>query len=135
MVGQHVPESTLCENLDSLKLFVYDSLREVFKLKDFKIKAINFCSYGASFIYLNENEKACAPLYNYLKEYPENLKKQFYDTYGSEEEFSFRTASLFLGSLNSGMQLYRIKYEKPDLFEKIKYALHLYIIRHKVVVL
>jgi sugar (pentulose or hexulose) kinase len=114
-----------CENLDSLKLSVFDSLREVFRLKDFEIKAINFCSYGASFVYLNDDGKACAPLYNYLKEYPENLKKQFYDTYGGEEEFSFRTASPVLGSLNSGMQLYRIKYEKPELFKKIKYALHL----------
>lgn len=114
-----------CENLDSLKLSVFDSLREVFRLKDFEIKAINFCSYGASFVYLNDEGKACAPLYNYLKEYPENLKKQFYDTYGGEEEFSFRTASPVLRSLNSGMQLYRIKYEKPELFKKIKYALHL----------
>jgi len=114
-----------CENLDSLKLSVFDSLREVFRLKDFEIKAINFCSYGASFVYLNDDGKACAPLYNYLKEYPENLKKQFYDTYGGEEEFSFRTASPVLGTLNSGMQLYRIKYEKPDLFKKIMYALHL----------
>lgn len=114
-----------CENLDSLKLSVFDSLREVFRLKDFEIKAINFCSYGASFVYLNEDGKACAPLYNYLKEYPENLKKQFYETYGGEEEFSFRTASPVLRSLNSAMQLYRIKYEKPELFQKIKYALHL----------
>lgn len=114
-----------CENLDSLRLSVFDSLREVFRMKDFEIKAINFCSYGASFVYLNEEGRTFAPLYNYLKEYPENLKKQFYDTYGGEEEFSFRTASPVLGSLNSGMQLYRIKYEKPDLFREIKYALHL----------
>ncbi len=30
-----------------------------------------------------------------------------------------------LGNLNSGMQLYRLKYEKPELFKQIKYALHL----------
>ncbi|HJY22739.1 MAG TPA: hypothetical protein VJ279_07630, partial [Hanamia sp.] len=86
-----------CENLDSLRLSVFDSLREVFRLKDFEIKAINFSSYGASFVYLNEDGRAFAPLYNYLKEYPENLKNQFYDRYGGEEEFSFRTASPFLG--------------------------------------
>ncbi len=114
-----------CENLDSLKLSVFDSLREVFRIKEFNIKAINFTSYGASFVYLNEQLRAFAPLYNYLKPYPELLQKQFYDTYGGEEEFSFRTASPVLGSLNSGMQLYRIKYEKPDLFREIKYALHL----------
>jgi sugar (pentulose or hexulose) kinase len=114
-----------CENLDSLRLSVFDSLREVFRLKDFEIKAINFSSYGASFAYLNEEGRAFAPLYNYLKPYPEALKKQFYDTYGGEEEFSFQTASPVLGSLNSGMQLYRMKYEKPSIFNQIKYALHL----------
>ncbi len=114
-----------CENLDSLKLSVFDSLREVFRLKEFNTKAINFTSYGASFVYLNEQLRAFAPLYNYLKPYPEALQKQFYDTYGGEDEFAFRTASPVLGSLNSGMQLYRIKYEKPELFEEIKFALHL----------
>jgi sugar (pentulose or hexulose) kinase len=114
-----------CENLDSLKSSVYDSLHEVSRLKDFTIKAVNFSSYGASFVYLDDQLQPCAPLYNYLKEYPENLKQQFYDNYGGEEEFSFQTASPVLGSLNSGMQLYRIKYENPELFKKIKYALHL----------
>ena len=36
-----------------------------------------------------------------------------------------QTASPVLESLNSGMQLYRLKYEKPEIFQKIKYALHL----------
>ncbi|MEO6134143.1 MAG: FGGY family carbohydrate kinase [Ginsengibacter sp.] len=114
-----------CENLESLKLSVFDSLREVFRIKKFNVKAINFTSYGASFVYLNEQLRAFAPLYNYLKPYPESLQKKFYDAYGGEEEFAFRTASPVLGSLNSGMQLYRIKYEKPELFQEIKYALHL----------
>ena len=114
-----------CENLDSLRLSVFDSLHEVFRRKEFTVKAINFSTYGASFVYIDEDGRAVAPLYNYLKPYPEELKKKFYDTYGGEEEFSNRTASPVLGNLNSGMQLYRIKYEKPELFKQIKYALHL----------
>jgi len=114
-----------CENLESLRHSVFDSLHEVVQLKEYEIRAINFSTYGASFIYLGEDGNPVAPLYNYLKEYPEELKKQFYKTYGGEEEFSYRTASPVLGSLNSGMQLYRIKYEKPELFRRIKYALHL----------
>jgi len=35
------------------------------------------------------------------------------------------TASPVLGSLNSGMQLYRLKYEQPHIFNQVKYALHL----------
>ena len=114
-----------CENLDSLRLFVSDSLLEIFRHKEFDVKAVNFSTYGASFVYIDEEGKPVAPLYNYLKPYPEKLKKKFYDTYGGEEEFSYRTASPVLGSLNSGMQLYRIKYENPELFKQIKYALHL----------
>ncbi|WEK19713.1 MAG: FGGY family carbohydrate kinase [Candidatus Pedobacter colombiensis] len=114
-----------CENLESLRLSIFDSLREVFKNPAFEVKSINFATYGASFVYIDANGNPLAPLYNYLKEYPEALKDQFYNTYGGMEEFSNRTASPVLGSLNSGMQLYRIKYEKPELFEQIKYALHL----------
>ncbi|CAN5514142.1 hypothetical protein BH10BAC3_BH10BAC3_13720 [soil metagenome] len=114
-----------CENLESLRLSVFDSLREVFRLKQYDIKAINFSSYGASFVYLDEAGNTIAPLYNYLKTYPGALQKQFYETYGGEEEFSYRTASPVLGSLNSGMQLYRIKFEKPEVFKRMKYALHL----------
>lgn len=114
-----------CENLESLRLSVFDSLREVFRLKEFEIKAINFSTYGASFVYVDENGQPLAPLYNYLKPFPEELKTKFYDTYGGEEKFSACTASPVLGNLNSGMQLYRIKYQQPELFKQIKYALHL----------
>jgi sugar (pentulose or hexulose) kinase len=114
-----------CENLESLRLSIFDSLREVLKRKEFQIKAINFSTYGASFVYIDEYGKPLAPLYNYLKAYPEDLKKEFYAKYGGEQAISAATASPVLDSLNSGMQLYRIKKEKPQLYKQIRYALHL----------
>lgn len=114
-----------CENLESLRLSVFDSLREVLKRKEFDIKAINFSTYGASFVYIDEYGKPLAPLYNYLKAYPADLKSDFYLKHGGESAVSAATASPVLDSLNSGMQLYRIKKEKPALYKQIKYALHL----------
>lgn len=114
-----------CENLESLRQSIFDSLQEVFRDKTFEIKAINFSGYGASFVHVDENGEPVASLYNYLKPYPEDLKKQFYSTYGGEEAFSHLTASPVLGHLNSGMQLYWLKYKKPEVFRKIKYSLHL----------
>ena len=114
-----------CENLESLRLSVFDSLREVFSLQEFEIKAINFSTYGASFVQVDEHGTPVTPLYNYLKPYPPDLKKQFYDTYGGEEKVSNETASPVLGHLNSGMQIYWLKYKKPELYKKIKYSLHL----------
>jgi len=114
-----------CENLESLRLSVFDSLREVFRNKEFEVKAINFSAYGASFVNVDEDGRPATPLYNYLKPFPEELKRQFYDTYGGEEKFSYQTASPVLGHLNSGMQLYWLKYAKPHLYAKIRYSLHL----------
>src|SRR5690349_20692767 len=67
-----------CENLESLRLSVFDSLRDVFRRKDFEVTGINFSTYGASFVYVDEEGQPVAPLYNYLKTYPPHLKKQFY---------------------------------------------------------
>jgi sugar (pentulose or hexulose) kinase len=114
-----------CEDLDSLSLFVFDTMRLIFSNPNFDIRAVNFSSYGASLVYLDENGQPLTPLYNYLKPYPDKLLEQFYLNYGGKDEFAYKTASPVLGSLNSGMQLYRIKYERPELLDKIKTVLHL----------
>src|SRR5829696_7905740 len=109
-----------CENIESLRLSVFDSLRCVFSKKEFDVRAINFTAYGASLVHIDEEGAPLTPLYNYLKAYPAELKNKFYSDYGGENHFSLVTASPVLGSLNSGMQLYRIKYEKPEMFQRIK---------------
>lgn len=114
-----------CEDLARLQSFVQTGLKSVLDSKDFRIRAVNCSAYGASLVYIDETGNTIGPLYNYLKPYPPKLQKQFYDTYGGEKLFSFQTASPVLGSLNSGMQLYRLKYEKPAFFKRIRYALHL----------
>ncbi|WP_291097536.1 MULTISPECIES: FGGY-family carbohydrate kinase [unclassified Flavobacterium] len=114
-----------CEDIDLLKNWILDRLSEIKNLSEYILKAINFSAYGASFVYVDDKGKILTPLYNYLKNYPEGLKKQFYDKYKGEEVFAVKTASPVLGSLNSGMQIYRLKEEQPELFEKVKCCLHL----------
>jgi sugar (pentulose or hexulose) kinase len=114
-----------CEDVNLLKNWVLMSFEEISNLEEYDIKALNFSTYGASFVHVNVDGETVAPLYNYLKPYPQYLRKQFYDTYGGEEHFSQQTASPILGSLNSGMILYWLKYEKPALFAQIKHSLHL----------
>ncbi|MDB5131192.1 MAG: carbohydrate kinase [Mucilaginibacter sp.] len=114
-----------CEDLGSLSSFLFKSLDEILKLEQFQLKAVNFSAYGASLVYIGEDGKPLTPLYNYLKPYPEELSAHLYKKYGGEEQFSMEAASPALGSLNSGLQLYRLKQEKPEMFARIKYALHL----------
>jgi len=115
-----------CEDIHTLTEWVWTTYwRAVTEWKAYHIKAVNFSGYGASFVYLDDYYQPLTPLYNYLKPYPQRLHDQFYNTYGGMEQMAQQTASPILGNLNSGMQLYRIKYEKPALFKQIKYALHL----------
>jgi len=114
-----------CEDIDALSTWVSKRFSEVSAMDDFKILGANFSAYGASLVYLNDYRKPVTPLYNYLKPFPEKLKKQFYDTYGGESLIAKQTASPVLGSLNSGLQFYRLKYERPDIYHQVKYALHL----------
>lgn len=114
-----------CEDVKALSAWIKQTLTDVLQLKKFDIKAVNFSTYGASFVYINEKGKVIAPLYNYLKPYKQALQNDFYKLHGGEEKISRETASPVLGNLNAGMQLYRIKKEQPALFAQIKYALHL----------
>ncbi|TAG29595.1 MAG: carbohydrate kinase [Sphingobacteriia bacterium] len=118
-------DGDICENIDSLKQSVINSISEVIGNKNFDLKAVNFSTYGASLAYVNKAGDPIAPLYNYLKPYPPILQEQFYNNYGGVNDFSLRTASPALGSLNSGMQFYRIKQENPSLFAQTHFALHL----------
>lgn len=114
-----------CENLEALTEWGRNSIKDLTALKEFDIKALNFSAYGASFVHIDENGKPVTPLYNYLKPFPEELKKKFYNDYGGEIPFSMITASPVLGNLNSGLQLYRLKYQQPEKFAQIHFSLHL----------
>ncbi|MBN8861371.1 MAG: carbohydrate kinase [Sphingobacteriales bacterium] len=114
-----------CEDVYALTDWVKESFEAIQQLKEFDIVAVNVTAYGASLVHVDAAGKPVAPLYNYLKPYPENLQKTFYEKYGGVVKVSQHTASPVLGSLNSGMLLYNIMKNKPQIFEKIKYSLHL----------
>jgi sugar (pentulose or hexulose) kinase len=114
-----------CENVQALTHWIKNSVDTLLKDQRYEVKAVNFSAYGASLVYLDGQQNVILPLYNYLKPYEPELQRQFYDKYGGEAQVAKQTASPVLGNLNSGMQLYRLKYKKPEEFARIKYALHL----------
>lgn len=114
-----------CEDLPLLVNNMRQQLAAVLTMKAFDVKAINVSAYGASLVYIDENGAPAGPLYNYLKSYPEELSNRFYAAYGGQELFSHQTASPALGSLNAGLQLYRVRHQQLSLFSRTRYTLHL----------
>lgn len=114
-----------CEDLHALLSSVRNMLRIVCTDERYVVKALNFSAYGASFVHVDHDGNPLTPLYNYLKPFPPLMQEEFFQKYGGEQQVSRLTASPVLGSLNSGLQVYRIKKERPELFGKIAHALHL----------
>lgn len=113
-----------CDDLPLLTQWIHFTWAKVASDKQFFVKQINFTTYGASFVHLDKSGKVVAPLYNYLKPFPNELLDKFYQKYGDKTALAVQTASPTLGMLNSGLQLYWLKYYKPELFKQIHTSLH-----------
>ena len=113
------------EDIALLSEWVRDNAAAVISNSSFEVKAFHFSAYGASLVYLDDRFRVLPPLYNYLKPYPGQLEEAFYDRYGGADRLCRETASPRLGSLNAGLQLYRIKHAQPEKYASIRYALHL----------
>lgn len=114
-----------CEDITALQNWIKDTFHRVMQSEEYSVKAVNFSSYGASFVHLDDRGNIVTPLYNYTKPMEEEIIDQFYANYGPITDFSMATGTSNSGMLNSGMQLYWLKHKKPELFSRIRYALHL----------
>lgn len=115
-----------CDDVDRLTAWVLDAWETLRNDPDYALKGVNFTAYGASFVHLGVDGKPVLPLYNYLKPFPEALAYQFYDALTeNRDDFAALTCSPRLGMLNSGLQLYWLKYARPEQYRQIHTSLHL----------
>ena len=114
-----------CDDIEHIELWIRQSVETLAKSDKYDLVAVNFVTYGATLVYLDEAGRRLTPVYNYLKPIDERIPEKIYRRYGGTDEFSRRTASPALGMLNSGMQAWWLKTSRPEVFAKVKYILHL----------
>lgn len=115
-----------CDDVERLSNWVRSCWNDLRQDTRYTLKGVNFTAYGASFVHLGADGKPVLPLYNYLKPFPEDLAYQFFDALvETRDDFAAVTCSPWLGMLNSGLQLYWIKYARPEKFRQIQTSLHL----------
>ncbi|MEO0734662.1 MAG: FGGY family carbohydrate kinase, partial [Bacteroidota bacterium] len=113
------------ENLPALQAWLRAVFHRILDARVYDVHSINFSAYGASFVHLDADGQPVTPLYNYEKPLPEELEEQFLAKYGPVDELTLTTGSDPAGMLNSGMQLYWLKYHRPEVFTRIRHSLHL----------
>ncbi len=115
-----------CEDLTALRHWVLDTMEDLLRTPEGSVvRAINCTAYGASLVHLDGQGDPVTPLYNYLKPCPAPVEADFFRENGPRETLSLATASPVLGFLNSGLQLYSLYRERPAVYRKIRWSLHL----------
>jgi len=112
-----------CDDLKRIETWIRTTIDELSRSSEYDLKAVNFTTYGASVVYLDEKGERIAPLYNYLKPMPNDIPEQIYARYGGKEEFCRNTASPAMGMINAGLQIYWFKQTKPEQFARVKHVL------------
>lgn len=112
------------DDLEGIEKWMRSEVNQLLSSKDWEVRSINFSGYGASIVYLDEEGKRLPLFVNYLKPFPVHLEEAFFEKYGPKERFCQETASPFLGMLNSGLQIYWLKYAKPEIFRRVRHILH-----------
>jgi L-fuculokinase len=115
-----------CDHLPRLTQWMQEHWHRLRHHPHYTVKGVNFTAYGASFVHLGADGEPVLPLYNYLKPLPKELTARFYaELAESPADFTAITCSPQLGMLNSGLQLYWLKYAKPEQYARIQTSLHL----------
>ena len=113
------------ENIHEIVYWMKQSFETLLASETFVINKVNFSAFGATLIHLDKKGEVVAPVYDYHKPVETNTFEPFYRDYGPESVFATHTGSKNLNLLNSGKQLYWLKYKRPEIFKKIRYSLHL----------
>jgi len=113
-----------CDDLFAIEQWIKSVAKTLILDGKRNIQKVNFSTYGASLVHLDEAGKAILPFYNYLKPISKNCLYDFYKTNGDALKIALETASPPLDLLNSGLQLVWLKKEKEKQFFKIKSSLH-----------
>jgi len=113
-----------CDNIEVIENWMTETLSSILSTEKYHLAAVNFATYGASLMHLDEAKKRLTPVYNYLKPMPKEVLAGFYEKYDGIGEFSRITASPAMDMLNSGLQILWLKKIKPEIFKHVKHVVH-----------
>ena len=71
-------DGVACDDLPAIQKWLKTTFDQYLADPAFEIHSLNFSSYGASFVHIDQAGHIVTPLYNYLKPYPTDILASFY---------------------------------------------------------
>lgn len=109
-------------DVDALTAAMHGLLRRHLDDPAIDLKAFNITTYGATIVNTDQKGRPVHLPWDYLRACDESVLAQFEDLYGDSGQLYAKTASPRLGNLNTGMQLFLLKQQRPDLFARIRHS-------------
>ncbi len=113
-----------CDDIEKLEAWIKTTLYKYLNNEKYSIVAVNFATYGATLMYTDEKGHRLTPIYNYLNPLEADVVEDFLKNYGGVDEFSRKTASPYLGMMNSGIQIVWLKQKKPQIYGRVHSIMH-----------
>lgn len=121
-IGEVEVGGLLCDDVESLLGWIKSTLSHWRG----ELSALAVTTHGATFALVDEQGERVMPVVSYNHEVGEDVKRSFYEEFGSPEELYARTGTPPLGQLlNAGIQLYWISKRFPDKYRRAKRLLFL----------
>jgi L-fuculokinase len=114
-----------CDDLEKHIKWIIKTLDSLLAGRSWNVKALNFSTFGAAMVHIDKDGEPLTPLYSYLKPIDQKTTESFYSLFGDRHSFSHQTGAPALNMLNSGVQLFWLKKNQPEVFKKFYCSLHL----------
>ena len=121
-IGEKTVGGILCDDAETLVAWVRAKLAEWRG----KLSAVAVTTHGATLALLDAEGNLAMPVVSYNHEVGEEVKRAFFEEFGSPEELYERTGTPPLGQLlNAGIQLFWIRREFPERYARARRVLFL----------
>src|SRR5690606_3882012 len=84
-------EGFFTENIDALESWIDEGISWVVGDSRYDLESLNFSTYGASIVHIDEDGNRAIPFINYLKPLDQHVLDDFFRLYGSRDTFSVET--------------------------------------------
>lgn len=122
-IGEVEIDGILCDDTNSIISWMKDKIFDA--SKKWRIGALAVTTFGATIANLKKGTLRM-PVVSYNHEIDEQIKKKFYDEFGSPLELYMQTGTPPYGQLlNAGIQVYWIKEKFPEIFNDLDEVLFL----------
>ncbi|NND33401.1 MAG: hypothetical protein HKN76_12490, partial [Saprospiraceae bacterium] len=125
IVSTEDDEGDKAGNLERATSWVVKTIAKVESMRTYDLRGFNFTCSSTTLVHIGHKGDPIFPLFSTKKAFPHSLYKDFEYRHNQHKLHPIETGSPGVGMVNSGFQMFWLKYRRPYLYGQIRHSLHL----------